>query len=118
MVFDWSTKASADFLPRDEEAGQASAQVRTLFDQAVEQAERGLVKIYASQSATAPGCGPSFSSQFLQRAEKWARTNHGVLSLPQAVSLVVTAIPRTNPQLRAEYQGGRRLHHFPLAVAV
>jgi len=118
MVFDWSTQTSADSLPRDEEPGQASAKFRTLFDQTLEQTERGLVKIYASQSATPPGHGASFSRQFLQGAEEWARTNRGILSLPQAISLVVTATPKTNPVLKAEYQGGRRLHHFPFAVAI
>ena len=123
LVFDWSNRGthesaapSKDATPPQTE--QDDAKCRALFDQALETAESGLVKIYATEAGTAPGRGLSFSQQLLQAAREWARTNHGILSLQQAVSLAAEAIQKTNPLLKPEYQGGRRLHHFPLAVSI
>ena len=118
MVFDWSIRTSAEPAPAGSEADQDGVKCRNLFDQALEKAEGGLVKIYASTSDTAASQGPSFSRLLLRTAQEWASHNHGILSLQQAVSLVVEATQKTDPLLKAEYQGGRRLRHFPLAVSL
>jgi hypothetical protein len=118
MVFDWSNRSSAEPAPAGSEADKDGVKCRNLFDQALEKAEGGLVKIYASTSDTAAGQGPSLSRLLLRTAQEWTRQNHGILSLQQAVSLVVDATQKTDPLLKAEYQGGRRLRHFPLSVSI
>lgn len=118
LVFDWSNGASTQPGALGRGADQAGNQFRALFDQALQKAEGGLVKIFASQTDAAAPHGLSFSSLLLHAAQEWTRTNHGTLSLQQAVSLVADATPKTAPTLKAEYQGGRRLHHFPLAVSI
>jgi hypothetical protein len=118
MVFDWSNQTSAEPAPAGSDAEQEGVKFRNLFDQALEKAEGGLVKICASTSDTAASQGPSFSRLLLRTAQEWASQNHGILSLQQAVSLVVEATKKVDPLLKAEYQGGRRLRHFPLAVSL
>jgi hypothetical protein len=122
LVFDWSNRegavsaaSSKDAIPP--QAEQGAANFRALFDQAIETAEGGLVKIFATEAGTTPNPAPSFSQQLLHAAYQWSRTNHGILPLQQAISLAAEAIQKTNPLLKPEYQGGRRLHHFPLAVS-
>lgn len=118
LLFDWSNGASTQPAGPGGGADQAGNQSRALFDQALQKAEGGLVKIFASQTDVPAGHGPSFSALLLHAAQEWTKTNHGTLSLQQAVSMVADATPKTAPTLKAEYQGGRRLHHFPLAVSI
>lgn len=116
MVFDWSNRYSAESAPVGPESEPDSGKCRDLFDQAMENAEAGLIKIYGSTSGTAADQGPSFSRLLLHTVQEWATKSHGVLSLQQVVSLVAQAAQKADPLLKAEYQGGRRLRHFPLAV--
>jgi len=118
IIFDWSNSTKTGPTPPSQDVGHDNAQFRSQFDQALQRAEAGLAKIYASEAEGGDAQGPSFSALLLHAAEAWAKTNHGILPLPQAVSLVVEPVPKSNPRLKAEYQGGRRLHHFPLVVSI
>jgi hypothetical protein len=117
LVFDWSNGTGTE-LTTPAGGEQGGEQFHALFDQALQSAEGGLVKIYASQLDPFAGNQSSFSALLVQAAERWAMSNHGILSLQQAVSLVSDAIPKSKPRIKAEYEGGRRVHHFPFAVAV
>jgi hypothetical protein len=114
--YDESAALTKDAAPLPAE--QDTVKLRALFDQSLTTAESGLVKIYAIEAATAAAHEPSFSRQLLYQANAWAKQHHGALSLQQGVSLAAEATRKTNPLQKPEYQGGRRLHHFPLAVSL
>jgi hypothetical protein len=91
---------------------------RTLYDQALEMAEKGLVSVYSTGlDAVAPDTS-SLSRFLIHSAIEWAASNHGILTLDQAVLLASAAIAEKKPQQNPEYHGGRRLRHFPFAVNV
>lgn len=118
LVFDWSSGTHPQPSPVGKDAEQVRATFRALFDEELQKAEGGLVKIYAGQVDAAGNRGLSFSGLLIHTAQEWAKKNHGILSLQQANSLVIEAFPKSNSTLKAEYQGGRRLHHFPFAVNI
>lgn len=91
---------------------------RVKYDLYLGKAEAGLVKIYATQVGHNAADDYSFSQHFLFQANEWALKNKGVLSLKDGVDLATTSLQIRNPQQKPEYNGGRRLHHFPLAVSV
>jgi hypothetical protein len=90
---------------------------RLAFDQAVEAAEGGLVKVFSTALGTAAADKHSFSKHLIFRATEWAKGNKGVLSLRDVVSVASESIQQRNPQQKPEYNGGRRLRHFPFAVS-
>ena len=93
--------------------GRDLPKYRALFDQSLTAAEKGLVKVYAIAQSGVSTPNETFSERLLDIANRWASENRGVLSIQEAVSLAAKASPNQN----AEYQGGRRLRHFPLAVS-
>ena len=101
---------AASYLDRD-----AS---RTLFDNALSQADRGLVTIYAASVGESASDRRSFSKQLILQTENVMEVHKGVLPQPLAVELTAEAMKETMPQQHPEYNGGRRLNHFPFAVNV
>jgi hypothetical protein len=118
LIFDWSVQGDNDVAVGNDCSGERSDESRAVFERAMETAEAGLVKICASVSGEGSIKGQSFSSQLFSVAQRWAETNDGALSLQKAVSLVDATANKLHPALKTEYQGGRRLHHFPFAVRI
>jgi|SRR5579871_5822094 len=92
------------------------AKCRDLYDQSIKRAERGLVSIYAPELKSASDDRLSFSQCLVREAVAWAQKNHGVLSIQSGVALATKAT--RNISCQPEYNGGRRLRHFPLAVRI
>ena len=118
LIFDWSVQGDDNVAVGNDCSDERSDESRTVFERAMETAEAGLVRICASVSGEGSIKGPSFSSQLFSVAQRWAETNDGALSLQKAVSLVNATANKLHPALKTEYQGGRRLHHFPFAVRI
>lgn len=99
-------------------AQKSSIAYRTLYDKYLMSAESGLVTIYSTEIGYGAADKYSFSQHMIYQAREWVKQNKGVLSLSEGVFLASESIKQINPQQTPEYQGGRRLRHFPLAVSI
>jgi hypothetical protein len=100
------------------ERGEGSSDFRNFYEKNLSAAESGLVKVYATATGSAAADKHSFTQHLLNESYMWATRNKGTLDLGDAVALAKNAMKRENPQQRPEYQGGRRLRHFPFAVQI
>jgi len=91
---------------------------RAAYNQSLENAEGGLIKIYSTAIGKSADDIPSFSQHLLYQANEWSKQNYGILTFQQGGALAADAIQKRNPQQIPEYHGGRRLRHFPLAVNI
>lgn len=87
---------------------------RTLFEGELLKCERGLVKVFAADEGQAADDDKSFSRVLIEVANSMVETcRGGVLRINDAVRFAREEMPS---QQNPVYMGGRRLHHFPLAV--
>jgi len=100
------------------EYGGGSSEFRNLYENRLEGAETGLVKVYATAVGGAAADQHSFTQHLLNQTNSWGAKNKGALDIGDAVALARDAMKRENPQQKPEYQGGRRLRHFPFAVQI
>jgi len=91
---------------------------RILYDNALESAESGLVRIYATGDNAAAADKASFSQILIHSSMRWAGHNQGILSIKDAVAMAATEMESIRPQQIPEYNGGRRLRHFPFALGL
>jgi len=95
-----------------------SSQYRVAYENAITEAEGGLIKVYGNGIGGAATACASFSQQLLWQAHEWVSKHRGVLSFQEGVALASEAMQQANAGQKAEYLGGRRLRHFPLAVSI
>ncbi|MEI6197031.1 MAG: hypothetical protein WCS42_22170, partial [Verrucomicrobiota bacterium] len=100
------------------EHGKDRAEFRNLYQQSLTAAESGLVKIIVTKVGGSAAGTHSFTQHLLNEANIWTSNNRGILYLGDAVELAKNSMKRENPQQQPEYQGGRRLRHFPFAVQI
>ena len=87
---------------------------RTLFEEELQKCERGLVKVFAANEGQAADDYRSFSRVLIEVANGMVGTcRDGILRINDAVRFASEEMPS---QQTPVYMGGRRLHHFPLAV--
>lgn len=98
------------------EHGEQSSDFRDLYERSIANAESGLVKVNAAASNTVAD-KDSFTQHLLNESYTWAARNKGTLNLREAVKNAKSAIKQEILQ-QPEYQGGRRLRHFPFAVQI
>ena len=96
---------------------------RELFDKSVMRAEKGIIRLYScsiNESASESPLGGTYSKFLIEVAQNWhEKTTHGdgnLLLLNRAHDLAAKLTTKKTPQQHPEYQGGRRLFHFPIAV--
>lgn len=77
---------------------------------ALENTEMGVVTITAPDDAAA-----SFSEELIFSVLNWSKSGHGILTIPQALELL-GATDSDADSVYQIYNGGRRRHHFPLAI--
>jgi len=88
---------------------------RAFFEKELLKCEKGLVKVYAADEEEGADDERSFSRVLMEVAQHAiAHYSDGVLPINHAVALAKDEMP---PQQNPVYRGGRRLHHFPFAVA-
>jgi hypothetical protein len=100
--------------PNPPEHGFGATDFRSSYERSLEMTETGIVKIYAT-GPVGPGA-QSFTQHLLTESTAWASKESGILHLGEAVALVREAMRRENAEKLPEYQGGRRLRHFPFVV--
>ena len=91
---------------------------REAYNTQLASAEGGLVKVYSTEDGVDAIDENTFSQHLVLQANIWADRYHGVLNLRDGVRLASDSIAKFVPQQKPEYQGGRRLNHFPLAVSL
>lgn len=96
----------------------AAVRSREAYDTALEQSEMGAVSVYATGDNSAAADKRSFSQHLIRSATNWSHSNFGVLNIKDAVNIGTEELIKTYPQQHPEYQGGRRLKHYPFAVSV
>jgi hypothetical protein len=96
----------------------AAVRSRQAYDTAAVQAEMGAVTVYATGDNTEAIDKGSFSQHLIRSATNWAQTNLGILTIKDAVRNGAEELAKRHPQQRPEYNGGRRLRHYPFAVSV
>ncbi len=90
---------------------------RVLFENEMLKCERGLVKVFAASEGEAADDDRSFSRVLIEVAKSKVGTHgYGVLNISDAVSFAKAEMAMVSKQ-KPVYLGGRRLHHFPFAVA-
>ena len=94
-----------------------SQRYRTLFDNAISRAEKGVCQLYGcsfGEAAQESKAGGEFTQALIQAGESW--NERGVLSLHRAFEHAEKILQRTSPGQTPESKLGRRLNHFPFAV--
>jgi hypothetical protein len=97
---------------------------RKIFDSAVQQGERGVIRLFSCDLDEAAGeskrSGGYFSRFLVDCCEDWYReTEHGksfYYPINYAHNKAAKITTSKNPQQHPQYEGGRRRKHFPLAV--
>lgn len=97
---------------------------RQLFEAAVEQAERGTIRLYSCDLGESAGessrSGGYFSTYLVDCSEAWYRgTEQGkryYYPVSRACDCAAKETTKREPQQHPQYEGGRRTNHFPLAV--
>lgn len=97
---------------------------RRLFDDAVQHCEKGIAHLYAcdigENADESRRSGGYFSRYLVDCATEWHRQvdpgNRQYYPLDQAHSCASGRTTRRRPQQHPQYEGGRRRHHFPIAV--
>lgn len=120
MIFDCCQNTSNETalnIPKSQIAPSPSKS-RELYEQSLQSAESGIVKIYATGAFPSSPVHASFSQTLLQGAFIWAENNKGVLSLQAGSKDILGSLLDSNNDLKFEYHGGRRMRHFPLAIGL
>ncbi|MCF7730592.1 MAG: caspase family protein [Akkermansiaceae bacterium] len=91
---------------------------RQAYETALDHTEKGAVSIYSTGDNTTAADRLSFSQYLIRSAVDWTRSNRGILPIKEAVQLGASELVKTHRQQHPEYNGGRRLHHFPFAISV
>lgn len=114
LLFDFRSAGSASTGHKKTDKSQVEnpSHHRDLYDKSINKAEKGLVKIYSIKTSKA---GPSLSHTLIESAESWCLKNKGVLTYDEAISWISQSNKRRISN-EIEYESGRRLNHFPLAV--
>ena len=105
---------------KDTRAGQ----YRALFDAEVLKAEKGLIKAYSCnvhESAGENSNGGFFTGGLIISAERWSGQRHAskaAHTISDAFDGAVNFVKQVNPQQNPQYQGGRRINHFPFGVYI
>jgi hypothetical protein len=100
------------------EHGKSGAEYRNLYMNSVAAAESGLVKIFVTRVDSSAAGAHSFTRHLLNETNIWISKNRGILYLREAVELARYSMKLENPQQQPEYEGGRRMRHFPFAVQI
>jgi hypothetical protein len=100
------------------EHGEGCSEFRDLYQKTLVTAESGIVKVCTVACGSALADTHSFTQHLLNESSAWVTRHKGPLFLGEAVALAADAMKRENPQQQPEYQGGRRLRHFPFAVQI
>jgi len=87
------------------------------YDAAIENAERGVARIWVTSAAETTSVASSFTHNIISHAVEWSLQSKGILSFPRAVDLVTDSDGKHNRR-KIEYRGGRRVGHFPFAVGI
>ncbi|MGO9567869.1 MAG: caspase family protein [Desulfomonilaceae bacterium] len=106
------------------EAGPVRQAYRNLFDQAVTQAEKGIIWLYSCKVGEAAGesgvSGGYFSSGLIYCCKDWHdKTESGKRSYLGSGNAHSCAAERTTRRVQQQnpvYEGGRRRYHSPMAV--
>ena len=96
-------------------AGGTRSNSRHQYEGALEAAECGLTRVYATPVGSSFNTR-SFAQHLLHQAHRWAEANRGTLNLGDAVERANAALEREGHRHAAQYLPGRRLHDFPFAV--
>lgn len=88
---------------------------RTVYENAIENCESGLVKVFSADVGQSAADEDSFLRTLIEAFQDLYLKNAfpGLLTIKNAVSLAATMM---SPQQKPVYCGGRRLHHYPLAI--
>ena len=94
---------------------------RGIYEDSMQYAERGFVKIYSTSQTHKGRQTPLFSSFMIDEAYKWSNfhDDKSILSWNDAVGLAQKRMKEYGLSMedyQLVYQGGRRLRHFPLAI--
>jgi hypothetical protein len=99
------------------------AKCRAAFDESISRSEQGIIKLFSCALDEAAGETPEggyFTKGMIDGAEEWAdgrnKGSSAVLSLWQAFQFAELEVQVRMPQQHPQYDGGRRLGHFPFAV--
>jgi hypothetical protein len=89
---------------------------RSEFVNQLQKSEKGLVVIYAASYDEAASDTWSFSKCLIYALQKWSSEYYGVINQPQAIEIATAILRKHTCQQTPEYNGGRRRHHFPIAL--
>jgi hypothetical protein len=97
---------------------ESTPEHRMLYDQALEHAEAGLVKLIVT--GRGPECAETVSASeaILQQVSRWSAQHHGIFELGNAVQCAALAMKGHNAPLQLQYLPGRRRHDFPIGVCI
>lgn len=99
-----------------------SIRSRQLFESAVGQAEKGLIRIFGcnlGESADESSAGGLFSKNLVETGNWWAAqppASQGCLNAKDAFVYASAITKKRMPQQNPQYEPGRRIYHFPFAV--
>lgn len=96
----------------------AVKRARASFEQALQRAEKGWVRLYAADLHQGASDAVSFSNILIKEALKWSETGSAILNTQDAYDLVSARFKQINPQQTPIHHAGRRLHFFPVAVGL
>lgn len=103
-------------------AGIVSPQARTLYDRMIEISERGVISIFSTQNNHAASGTHTFTQALVQACQYWGATRKTnelhCLTTKEAFQLALPILHANTPEQHPEYQGGRRMHHFPFAIGL
>lgn len=97
--------------------GETTASSRRTYDEAINAAEEGIAKLSLNTSEKHPTGELSLLGALITTAEDWAEANTGVLTFDGAIELMQERNDFAQLAQHLQHAPGRRLRHFPLAVA-
>ena len=117
---------SADRQLRMKAFASVSAEViirhRIAYEEAFLRASTGSIFMHAAaydQSAAGKaGIGGAYTQALIGEARNWAVNGRGVLDSQEAHNLAVIKLQSLRIEQNPEYDGGRRIYHFPFSVSV
>ncbi len=93
---------------------------RRRYEEAFSKAERGAIYMYAcdvQESASENSEGGLFSSSLVRCSGSWAgKESNSVLDCKEVFGCANKRVSVRAPQQNPQYDGGRRLHHFPFGI--
>ena len=90
---------------------------RETFEEKLYQAEQGMVKIISAAVNHGNCQNVSFSHFLLDSIREWSEHHDRKTTLSWRDAVTQSCLP-SDGQSQIDYQGGRRLHHFPVAIGL